>query len=385
MQVIYAQEDFPKVIEKTLFLAGPSPRSEEHPNWRIKALEILGQKGYDGVVFTPLLRNGKFFKGYKAQIDWEQAAMNRSDVILFWVPRDLRTLPGFTTNVEFGQKVRNCNVVLGYPPQAPRTSFLGYLAERNFIDYAETLDGTVDLALQKIGQGAKRVGGECEVPLYLWNLPHFQSWIQAQKHVGNRLDGCIVELAFGVRSQKAFILYWVAHVNVYVASESRNKSNEIVISRPDIKHVVAYYRPEHAGILDTEIVLIREFRTTATTPDGFIHEIPGGSNFEPVEPEVAAAEEFFEETGIEVVPERLVSLGARQLAGTTSSHKAHAFKLEMTAEEMTRLTSHQDQAFGNTSETELTYVEVYTVRQLLNESITDWCNLGMIFTALNQQ
>ena len=339
MQVIYAQEDFPEIVEKTLFLAGPSPRSEEHPNWRIKALEILEQKGYDGVVFTPLLRDEMFSpstslrtgKGYKAQINWEQAAMNRSDIILFWVPRDLRTLPGFTTNIEFGQKVRNCNVVLGYPPQAPRTSFLGYLAERNFVDYAETLDGTVDLALQKIGQGAKRVGGECEVPLYLWNLPHFQSWIQAQKHTGNRLDGCIVELAFGVGSQKAFILYWVAHVNVYVASENRNKSNEIVVGRPDIKHVVAYYRPEHADILDTAIVLVREFRSTATTPDGFIHEIPGGSSFKPVEPEVAAAKEFFEETGIEIAPERLIPLGARQLAGTTSSHKAHTFKLEMTA------------------------------------------------------
>ena len=52
---------------------------------------------------------------------------------------------------------------------------------------------------------------------------------------------------------------------------------------------------------------------------------------------------------------------------------------------MIRLKFHQDQAFGNTSEKELTYVEVYTARQLLNEPITDWCNLGMIFAALNQQ
>lgn len=391
MHVIYAQENFPEIVVKTLYLAGPSPRSEEHPNWRIDALEILEQKGYDGIVFTPLLRDEKFSpsttfrtsKDFKVQVDWEQAAMNRSDIILFWVPRDLTSLPGFTTNVEFGQKVHRRNVVLGYPPEAPRTPFLGYLAERNFIDYSETLEGTLDLALQKIGQGAKRVGGECEVPLYLWNLPHFQAWIQAQKHAGNRLDGCTVEFVFSVGPKKAFVVYWGAHVNVYVAAEGRHKSNEIVISRPDIKHTVAYYRPEHADVLDTEIVLMREFRSPATTPDGFIREIPGGSSFKPVDPEFAAAKEFFEETGIEIAPERLVALGSRQLAGTTSAHKAFGFKLEMTAEEMARIKSQQNQAFGNTRETELTYVEIYTVRQLLNEPITDWCNLGMIFTALN--
>jgi 8-oxo-dGTP pyrophosphatase MutT (NUDIX family) len=174
-------------------------------------------------------------------------------------------------------------------------------------------------------------------------------------------------------------------VDVYVAAENRNKSSEIVISRPDIKHTVAYYRPEQADVLDTEIVLMREFRSTATTPDGFIHEVPGGSSFKQVDPEFAAAKEFFEETGIKIAPERLIPLGARQLAGTTSAHKAFGFKLEMTAEEMARIKSRQNQAFGNTSETELTYVEVYTVHQLLNDPITDWCNLGMIFAALYQQ
>lgn len=38
---------------------------------------------------------------------------------------------------------------------------------------------------------------------------------------------------------------------------------------------------------------------------------------------------------------------------------------------------------GNSDETELTYVEIYTAHQLLEEPLTDWSNLGMIFAALN--
>jgi hypothetical protein len=115
LKVVYAGETFPSNITKTLFLAGPSPRNDSHENWREDALQILGSKGYDGHVFVPLPRDGVFPKDYNSQANWEQTAMNRSDVILFWVPRDLENLPAFTTNVEFGQKVKNRNVVYGHP------------------------------------------------------------------------------------------------------------------------------------------------------------------------------------------------------------------------------------------------------------------------------
>ncbi|MFH1098462.1 MAG: nucleoside 2-deoxyribosyltransferase domain-containing protein [Candidatus Uhrbacteria bacterium] len=207
MRTVYAGETFPTTITKILYLAGPSPRDKSHPNWREETLRRLEQEGYDGHVFVPLPRDGQFPDDYQAQATWEQSAMDRSDVVLFWVPRNLVTLPAFTTNVEFGQKCRNRNVVLGYPKGAPKCRFLGYLAERNFIDHTETLEQTIKLALDKIGVGAERHGGECEVPLYLWRTPHFQSWLQAQKSAGNRLDGCSVELTLGVGPKKAFLFY----------------------------------------------------------------------------------------------------------------------------------------------------------------------------------
>lgn len=387
MNIVYAREKFPETVNKTIFLAGPSPRDQSHYNWRIEALELLKQSGYDGHVFIPLPRNGQFPSGYDEQVAWEQAGMNRSDVILFWVPRDLATLPAFTTNVEFGQKCRNHNVVLGYPKEAPKCRFLGYLAEQNFIEYADTLEQTIEIALKMIGDGAKRVGGECEVPLFLWRTPHFQSWLQAQNTAGNRLDGCKVELAFGVGPRKAFLFYWAAHVNIYIKAENRNKENEIVIGRPDIKHVVGFAPFSVSTILDAEVVLIREFRSPSATADGFIREMPGGSSFKPAAPEIDAAKEFEEETGIPMSPDRLQPLAARQLSGTSTSHKAHVFYVMLTIEEVVEAERKQREKThqGNIIETEQTYVEVRTIRELLAEPLTDWSNLGMLFAAIAQE
>ena len=90
--IIYAQEAFPKSMTKSIYLAGPSPRKEGLENWREDTLNLLAKNGYDGVVYVPLPRDGKFPKHYNTQALWEQEAMNRSDIILFWVPRDLTVL-----------------------------------------------------------------------------------------------------------------------------------------------------------------------------------------------------------------------------------------------------------------------------------------------------
>jgi hypothetical protein len=69
---------------------------------------------------------------------------------LFWIPRDLRTLPGFTTNVEFGLDVTTGRAVLGCPPDCPnpeRNRYLIWLARRHGVPVTETLKGTVAAAL----------------------------------------------------------------------------------------------------------------------------------------------------------------------------------------------------------------------------------------------
>lgn len=231
------------------------------------------------------------------------------------------------------------------------------------------------------------VGGETQVPPEIWNTPTFQKWLASQKAAGNRLDGFSPYLKFCVGPNKDIVLYWGAQVDIWVEEEQRHKDNELVISRPDIMHVVAYHRPnpDASGIdalLDTEIVLVREFRSTASTADGFIREVPGGSGQKQDQPEVHAAKEFEEETHIKIDTNRLRSLGARQVAGTTTTHHAFVYAIELTADELSIAKAKQGKAAGLHADTEITVPDVRRLRDLLKEPLTDWGNIGMIVTAL---
>lgn len=224
----------------------------------------------------------------------------------------------------------------------------------------------------------RETDGERQVPDQFWALPHFQAWLQAQKKAGNRLDGFKPVMEFYVANGKLLFL-WGAHVNVYVAAERRNKSNEVVISRPDIKHVVLFNDTLHS---EPYVVLVREFRSPATTSDGFIRETPGGSSYKPEGARETAATEVFEETGIRIEPSRLVPIGARQLMGTVSAHKAHVFAVKLKDQEMVEIWGRSKQQFGDSASSERTYVEIHSVRQLLKQETVDWSTLGMIAAAI---
>ena len=100
MQVIYAHEDYPKTVVKTIFLAGPTSRGKGKP-WRQNALAILESMGFDGHVFVPEPRNGAWEEDYTGQVEWEEEGLRRAECIVFWCPRDLAgNMPGFTTNDE---------------------------------------------------------------------------------------------------------------------------------------------------------------------------------------------------------------------------------------------------------------------------------------------
>ena len=235
--------------------------------------------------------------------------------------------------------------------------------------------------------------GERQVPEQVWKLPHFQNWLQAQKNAGNRLDGFKSIMEFYVADGK-FLFLWAAHVDIYVAAEDRNKSNEIVISRPDIKHVICihkrppleYDRDNHPFRLYVapEVILVREFRSPASTPNGFILESPGGSSFKKETALETAAEELFEETGLRIDTDRLVPIGARQLAGTLSAHKARVYAVELTQDDMEAVRSRLDEPHGNIFDSEQTWVEIHDVNDLVDRPVTDWSTLGMIFAAMKK-
>lgn len=110
----------PSVIDNSLFLVGPTPRSPDALSWRPEAMDILAQLDYCGIVYVP----EPFHGSYVEQIHWETSHLTYCNVIAAWVPRDMATMPGLTTNIEFGEWFHNPKFVYGRPDDAPHCRYL---------------------------------------------------------------------------------------------------------------------------------------------------------------------------------------------------------------------------------------------------------------------
>lgn len=136
MRVIYAVEDLPaadpesRVVPRSIFLAGPTPRNARVASWRPLAITLLRGSSFEGTVFVPECEGGGWHGVYEEQVHWEWRALSRAACVLFWVPRRLDTMPAFTTNVEFGLLAGLCpdRVVFGAPEDAPKTRYLRTMA-----------------------------------------------------------------------------------------------------------------------------------------------------------------------------------------------------------------------------------------------------------------
>ena len=377
MQVVYAKQAPPNTINKSIFLAGPTPRGKEAQSWRPNAIQHLAARGFEGVVFVPEDQDGGMSGSYQDQIEWEESCLHLADCIVFWVPRDLQTMPAYTTNIEWGVWGDSRKAVLGAPKDAPKLRYLRYYADKYYAPQRDTLEETLSVALERLGEGARRVDGEREVPLHIWRQPSFQAWYQALLSAGNRLDGAKLRWQHARRDS---LFCWALQVNVFIAKEERNKRSELIVARPDISAVLAYY--PGATREETRVLLVKEFRSAGATSDGFLHELPSGSSHqEGVDPKQVAADELEEEAGLKIAPERLVHQLSRQSTATILTHRVHLYSVALTQAELAYLSANEGKKFG-AIETERTYIELRSLRELKASSDVDWSHIGMIFSVL---
>lgn len=152
MEINYSDQEVIKG-KKSIFLAGPTPRSESVVSWRTEACKKLEELGFDGVVYVPEYSTWKPKADYTEQAMWERIALTEATVILFWIPRSLPDMPAFTTNVEFGYWLHTNKVIYGRPDNAEKIKYLDWLYE---LDYNEApyndLNKLLENAIKKANQ-----------------------------------------------------------------------------------------------------------------------------------------------------------------------------------------------------------------------------------------
>lgn len=159
LALIYACEPLPEPGTASVFLAGPTPRSPDVASWRPAAVRELAAQWRGAAPLAVLIPEppaGTSWSYFDEQAAWETDGRALASSILFWIPRDVMTLPGFTTNVEFGLDVTTGRAVLGCPADCPnpeRNRYLIWLARRHGVPVTETLADTVAAALKLVAGG----------------------------------------------------------------------------------------------------------------------------------------------------------------------------------------------------------------------------------------
>jgi hypothetical protein len=390
---IYAYEEAPKSYCASLFLVGPTPRTDADLSWRPKALKILAevaeQKDIELVVFIPESRHSIYRTNYLDQVEWEKQHLEMADAILAWIPRNMETsLKGLTTNIEFGKYVESGKLFYGRPDNAQNIKYLDWMysnvtRRKPKSDLAVLIEETINYLQKLVNKCANslRQAGERYIPLNIWSLTPFQSWYQSQRQAGNQLIKAKLLWTF-IIPKINFTFSYALHVDVWIAAEDRIKSNEFILSRSDISVVVPYWK-HPTDIFASEIVLIKEFRSPARTKNGFVYELPSGSNFKQHGDQLQlASDELFEETSLKITSDRFRYLDSKQLVATWSTHFADVYAIELEAHEIeyARQIANSNQSFGITEDTERTYVQVYKLKEI--SQYVDWSMEGMIYRAV---
>lgn len=151
MNIIYSDEELPNTYDYFgkdfngndvivlneayqfgVMLCGPTPRDDKTESWRKQAIKYFEKYNFEGTIFIPERKDWSVKFEYLDQVKWELQALNNVKNIMFWIPRDLKTMPAYTTNVEFGYHIRTAgiNLYYGRPDDAPKNRYLDFLYEK---------------------------------------------------------------------------------------------------------------------------------------------------------------------------------------------------------------------------------------------------------------
>ena len=144
MDVVYSGDSYDS-LKKSIFLAGPTPRSKDVLSWRNEAIKLFLDNGFDGTLVIPEREDKPYYEkedNYE-EIKWDLKALMDSDVVMMWIPRGSDML-GLSSNVEFGYLLNKGNMIYGRPNEAFRCELLDYLyKEKLGREYTDSLEKTV--------------------------------------------------------------------------------------------------------------------------------------------------------------------------------------------------------------------------------------------------
>jgi calcineurin-like phosphoesterase family protein len=154
MQVFYNNEELDN-NRNTIFLAGPTSRTDTTNSWRKDAIRLLEENGFTGNIVAPETRDSKV-TDYDAtnQITWERKCLTRANIILFWIPRS-ESLPAFTTNIEFGEWYNSGKVFLGFPDDAIKMNYIKFLSDNYSLSFHNTLESLVQDCIRTLNRDSK--------------------------------------------------------------------------------------------------------------------------------------------------------------------------------------------------------------------------------------
>lgn len=168
MKVNYSDE---KVIkgENSIFLAGPTPRDINVQTWRTEAIRILEELGFDGIVYVPERNFDDRTFDYDDQYWWEREALHNASAILIWIPRDLKTMPAFTTNVEYGKwsAINIDKVIYGRPDGSQKNK---YIDQDYYVESGKRFCNDLTEALKEAMKVAKERKGLADLDSYELNI-----------------------------------------------------------------------------------------------------------------------------------------------------------------------------------------------------------------------